>query len=407
MKYKFLLFLILLFAFFTRLIRLDYPPAFYFDEVYNAFTTIEFTKGNIDAYEWFHTSPMAGTAYGWTHPPLAKLIGASGILIFGQNAFGWRVINASIGVAVIYLVFLIGKKLFDQKVALLSAFIASLDGLLLVQSRINMNDIVFTFFALLTIYIFIKKTNLFILGLGLGLTLATKWTGIYLLATIGIWATIEKLIHYKYINLVKVFSVLFLSFIFIPLIIYILSYSQYFLLGGTWNNFLELQKQMWWYNTNLKATHDYGSSWWSWPLNLYPIWYFVEYQGERMANIFASGNPFVFWAGFIAIILTVFNFVKTKSKNLLIILLGYFVFWLPWAASPRVMFLYHYSPSVPFLSLALGYQISKIKNKYFLWGLIILMIIAFIFYYPFLTGILLPREWIKFFFLTNLTKNPF
>lgn len=88
MNYKLLLFLILFFAFFTRFFRLDYPPTFYFDEVYNAFTTIEFIQGNIDAYEWFHISPIEGTAYGWTHPPLAKLMGSTGILIFGNNAFG-------------------------------------------------------------------------------------------------------------------------------------------------------------------------------------------------------------------------------------------------------------------------------------------------------------------------------
>ncbi|MBI2018047.1 phospholipid carrier-dependent glycosyltransferase [Candidatus Daviesbacteria bacterium] len=400
MKYKILLFLILLFALFTRFFRLDYPPDFYFDEVYNAFTVQEFVKGNKDAYEWFHTSPIKDTAYGWTHPPLAKLIDATGLLIFGNNAFGWRAINAFIGVAVIFLVFLISKELFDQKVALLAAFLTSVDGLLLVQSRINMNDIVFTFFALLTIYVFIKKTNLFILGISLGLTLATKWTGLYLWAALALWTAVKEL---KKKNL----FILFFSLFFIPVAFYILFYSQYFLLGGTWDNFLELQKQMWWYNTNLKATHDYGSAWWSWPLNLYPVWYFVEYQEDKMANIFAGGNPLIFWFGTVAVILTVWEAIKKRSAALFIILLGYFIFWLPWVASPRVMFLYHYTPSVPFLTITLGYQINKIKNKYFLWSLIVLITAAFVLLYPFLTGILLPKEWLNFFFLTNLSKNPF
>lgn len=164
---------------------------------------------------------------------------------------------------------------------------------------------------------------------------------------------------------------------------------------------------MWWYNTNLKATHDYGSAWWSWPLNLYPVWYFVEYQEDKMANIFAGGNPLIFWFGTVAVILTVWEAIKKRSAALFIILLGYFIFWLPWVASPRVMFLYHYTPSVPFLTITLGYQINKIKNKYFLWSLIVLITAAFVLLYPFLTGILLPKEWLNFFFLTNLSKNPF
>ena len=406
MKYKLLLFLILFFAFFTRFFRLDYPTTFVFDEVYNAFTTIEFTKGNIDAYEWFHTSPTIGTAYGWTHPPLAKLIDASGTFIFGNNSFGWRVINAGLGVGIIFLIDLIANTLFPNKknIALLSSFIASLDGLLLVQSRINMNDIVFVFFALLTFFAFIKKTKLIILGICLGLTLVTKWTGIYLLMVIGALLITAEL---KSLSPKKSFYLFFCLFI-IPFAIYLLSYSQYFLLGGSWDNFVELQRQMWWYNTNLKATHDYGSAWWSWPFNLYPIWYFVEYQGDKIANIFASGNPIIFWGGFLAIIFCIFDYIKTKSKNLLIIILGYLIFWLPWAFSPRIMFLYHYTPSVPFLSLALGYQMIKLKSRPIIfWGIIILMIISFILYYPFLTGILLPKQWIKFFFMTNLSKNPF
>lgn len=400
MKYKLLLFLILFFAFFTRFFRLDYPPTFYFDEVYNAFTTIEFTKGNINAYEWFHTSPVKNTAFGWTHPPLAKLIGATGILIFGNNAFGWRVVNTVIGIGVIILIFLITRLLFPDKkyLALLTSLIASLDGLLLVQSRINMNDIVFTFFALLTFYALLKKVNIFILGVVLGMTLATKWTGIYLLPVLLLFMLRTR----------KNPLFIFLSLFIIPIIIYLLSYSQYFLLGGSWENFVELQKQMWWYNTNLKATHDYGSAWWSWPFNLYPIWYFVEYQGKQMVNIFASGNPIIFWGGFLAVIFCIFDFFKKKSKSLLIILLGYFIFWLPWAASPRVMFLYHYTPSVPFLTMALGYQLYKLKMQPIIfWGVIILIILTFIFYYPFLTGIMLPKEWVKFFFFTNLAKNPF
>lgn len=400
MNYKLLLFLILFFAFFTRFFRLDYPPTFYFDEVYNAFTTIEFIQGNIDAYEWFHTSPIEGTAYGWTHPPLAKLIGSTGILIFGNNAFGWRVVNAGMGVGVIILIYLITRSLFPDKkyLALLTSLIASLDGLLLVQSRINMNDIVFTFFALLMFYALAKKVNLFISGVVLGMTLATKWTGIYLVPMLFVLMIIKK----------KNLVILFLSLFLIPLTIYILSYTQYFLLGGSWNNFVELQREMWWYNTNLKATHVYGSAWWSWPLNLYPVWYFVEYQGEKMANIFASGNPIIFWGGFLAIIFTIYDFIKTRSSSLLIIIVGYLIFWLPWTLSPRVMFLYHYTPSVPFLTMALGYQLYKFKTQPIIfWGVIILIFFFFVFYYPFLTGVLIPKEWIKFFFMTNLSKNPF
>ena len=216
--------LIIAFTLITRLWNLHLPTEYYFDEVYNAFTTQEIVKNNIKAYEWFHTSPVAGTAYGWTHPPLAKLISALGILTFGDNSFGWRVSGAIAGTAVVYLTYLIAKEIIDKKYALVAALLVSLDGLVLVQSRINMNDIYALFFILLVFYFFVKKRFL-LLALSLGLLLATKWTGLYAIAIFG-WRK----------NLIGVLIVV--------LGIYLLSYSHYFLLGGTWQNFIELQKQI-------------------------------------------------------------------------------------------------------------------------------------------------------------------
>src|SRR3989339_1083471 len=308
--------LILAFAFLTRIFNLSYPPNFYFDEVYNAFTTLEIAKGNKDAYEWFHTTPP-GTAYGWTHPPLAKLIDATGILVFGPNSFGWRIANVLIGTGAIYLTYLIAKDLLGTKRwALLAAGFASLDGLLLVQSRINMNDIVATFFILFSFWAFIKyqlktsKLSLLRLGFILGLLIATKWTGLYAIVLFGGWIGLQNL------KKIKNWPSIFISLVFIPAVLYVLSYSQYFVLGGTWKNFLELQNQMWWYNTTLKATHTYQSDWWTWPFMLRPVWYFVDYAGDKIANIYAMGNPILWWLGIPAILYTLYSAFKTRSWRL-------------------------------------------------------------------------------------------
>ena len=137
----------------------------------------------------------------------------------------------------------------------------------------------------------------------------------------------------------------------------------------------------------------------------------MDYQKNQIANIFASGNPAVFWIGFVTVILTIWEVIKKKSVNLFIILLGFFIFWLPWAFSPRIMFLYHFSPSVPFLTLVLGYQLSKAleyKNaKRLSFVLLILMTLSFALIFPFITGIPIPKNFISLFFVTNVSKNPF
>ena len=375
--------LILAFAFITRVWNISYPPAYYFDEVYNAFTTLEMAKGNKDAYEWFHTTP-SGTAYGWTHPPLAKLISATGILVFGPNSFGWRIANVIIGTAVIYLVY----KISDSKLA---AFLASLDGLLLVQSRINMNDIVATLFILLSFYFFIKyqlnarRYTLLLLGLSLGLLVATKWTGLYAVVLFGVWIGLQNIKKFKS------WPSIFISLIFIPVVIYVLSYSQYFKLGGTWKNFLELQNQMWWYNTTLKATHTYQSNWWTWPSMIRPVWYFVDYAQNSVANIYAMGNPLLWWLGIPAIFYTLYSAFKTRSWRLWLVISGFLTFWLPWAHAPRIMFLYHFLPAVPFMCIALAYSLSRLPRWVTL-ASSILVLGSFIYFFPHWTGMHIPKS---------------
>ena len=410
---------ILLFALLTRFYNLNYPTVYVFDEVYHAFTAKEFSQNHKEAWEWW-TTPPPGVAYEWTHPPLAKEIMALSMLMFNtQESWAWRLPGVILGIISIYLIYLISKLLFKSElIALTASFIYSLDGLNFVQSRTGMNDIYLITFVLVSLYLLLKKKFLFS-SIFLGLALSSKWTAIYFFG-------IELAILFIQGNFLKTFY-----FLLVPPIIYISSYIPFFLLGHDIETFKGLQLQMWWYHTNLKATHDYYSAWWSWPLNLKPVWYFVDYQKDgKISNIFASGNPLLFWVGIGAIIVTLFDLLQifykhTKTvlksffkhenpfiwKSIFILLISYLGFWLPWSLSPRIMFLYHYSPSVPFLSIILSYQLAPLyedkKMRILFFSFLITFLLSFIFIYPILTGIPLPKDLLMLFFQTNLTKNPF
>ncbi len=390
---------ILLLTVFLRLFRLDYPENYVFDEVYHAFTAKEYVKGNKSTWDPWATPP-AGVAYEWTHPPLAKEIMAISMKITGSDsAWAWRLPGAVLGVLSVYLVYLLGLRLTKSETAsLIASFLFSIDGLNFVQSRVGMNDVYFVTF-ILTSLLFLLNKRFFLSSVFFGLAISSKWASIYFILILAPILLLQK----DWVKLVY--------FLLIPPIIYLLSYLPYFLSGYDFPQFIELQKQMWWYHTNLKATHDYSSAWWSWPFNLYPVWYFVDYQKDKIANIFASGNPVLFWIGSLSILLTIWQAVKQKSVNLFIIILGFIAFWLPWSFSPRIMFLYHFSPSVPFLALSLGYQLNKgLENKQIKELVIVLLgiiFLSFILMLPFLTGIPLPKEIINLFFASNLTKNPF
>lgn len=412
---KKILILILMLAAISRLFRLDFPNKFIFDEVYHAFTAKEYLAWHKEAWEWW-TTPPPGVAYEWTHPPLAKEIMATSMFIFhSQDGWAWRLPGVLLGVLSVYVVYLLGIKLLNnQLAALIAAFVFSIDGLNFVQSRTGMNDIYFVSFMLLSLLFFLRRNYIWS-SVFVGLSLASKWAAIYIFAMYFIVILYELVLQKdKFLparNIISHVVARIGPYLLIPPLIYFISYIPFFLQGHSFEQFIHLQQQMWWYHTNLKATHGYASPWWSWPLNLYPVWYFVDYGKNTIANIFASGNPVVFWLGFISIILTVWETFKKRSKNLIIILLGFFIFWLPWAISPRIMFLYHYSPSIPFMCLSLGYLLSSIlkdrERQKFLIILLSLCALSFILIYPFLTAIHIPRDLVKVFFSTNLGKNPF
>lgn len=401
---KKILILILLLAFFLRLFRIWYPDAYVFDEVYHAFTAKEYLKGSKEAWEWW-TTPPPGVAYEWTHPPLAKEIMTTSMFIFhSTDPWAYRVPGVFVNVLAIYVVYQLSLQLFkNQKIALISAFVFSLDGLNFVQSRTGMNDAYLVTFILTSLLFFVRK-KIFWASVFCGLALASKWAAIYLFVLLALLILIND--QTNFIEKIKKLS----YFLIIPPMIYLASYLPFFWLGHTFDQFLQLQQQMWWYHTHLKAAHDYASNWWSWPLNLYPVWYYVQYfPNGHIANIFASGNLVAFILGIVAIFLSLIELFKTKSKALTITLFGFFIFWLPWAVSPRIMFLYHYSPSVAFFCLALGYQLDKLNknDRKLLIALLSLVAVGFLLFYPILTGVVIPRATLKLFFFTNLTKNPF
>jgi len=314
-------FVIFSFAFLTRFIRLDFPQRNMFDEVYHVFTAQRIFQNDSKAWEWWNSAP-SGFAYEWTHPPLAKEFMAFAIWIFGDSAFSWRFFSALFGFGTIVLIYFISKNLFKSRlIAFFACFVASLDGLLLVMSRIGMNDSYFVFFSLLALFLFLKNRKIF-MGISLGLALSSKWTAVFVIFSIGVFYFYKnRKVTYR---LIKTFVFLLL----IPLIIYIASYLPFFLGKHSPPNqnfsnietFAELQKQMWFYHTNLNAKHDYQSKPWEWVFNLRPVWMYSDSRNNSVSNIYSLGNPIFAWGGIASIIFLTFQFLRKRKFNLFVVL---------------------------------------------------------------------------------------
>jgi predicted membrane-bound dolichyl-phosphate-mannose-protein mannosyltransferase len=337
--------------------------------------------GNPLAWHWSSPHPE-GFAYEWTHPPLAKEIMAGSMGIFGVTPLAWRLPGALLGVLVIFGVYLVAKKLFGSRdIAVLAAFFISMDGLLFTMSRIGTADIYFIAAAVMSYYFFLAKRD-FWSALFLGFAAAAKWSTLWFLPILALtWVILRR----------KITPGL-LWFFVIPPIIYFVSYLPMFYFGHDFSTFWGMQKQMWWYHSGLVATHPYTSPWWQWPLMIRPVYLYQNYKDGIISNIYAIGNPFFFWMGIVALGISIISFIRQRRLTVFLLIFSYLVLFAPWAASPRIMFLYHYLPSLPFLAIILAMVLKKMN-----WIIApsVVILIAFIYFYPHWSGMFVPEWWDK------------
>ncbi len=397
--------LLTLFSFFLRFYRITEPGHYYFDEVYHAVTAKAYADNNPAPYDPFSPSPKEGTAYDWLHPPLAKLIQAGSIKIFGDKPVGWRTPSLIFGTAIIPATFVLAFVLFGPTTAVFASLMIAFENLNFVMSRITMNDVFVTFFVVVA-FIFaalysknFKLKNLLLSSIALGLAVSSKWTGLYAIVAIFIYITFLQFKTGKKLS----FNLIFL--IVIPILLYLGSYGQFWIQGHSIGQFVDLHKQVWWYQNRHDLIHSYGTTplfcvpqgldgprtWCPWIFDIRGVYFSYEpYGSDQAGYIYALGNPLVFWVGLIGVSYLIGKALEEKNKKIYLILLGYFVFWVPWIFSPRILFLYHYLPSIPFLAVSLGYVLSMIyKTKYKIISVIIVttIIVTFFYFYPISSGL--------------------
>jgi hypothetical protein len=415
----------------------SYMTDMYFDEVYHARTALE----NIE-----YIYP-----YEITHPPLGKIILGIGIRIFGMNPFGWRFMGTLFGVLLLPAMYLFAKRLFKKTLyAFIPTFLFMFDFMHFTQTRIATIDSYSVFFIILMYYFMYRYTSLnfnrdglkktllplALCGLFFGIGAATKWLCIYAglgLAVLFFYTMRQRYVEYKaalcvlrgefelyegsydqalleqtvntykknlYLTLLFCIGV----FIIVPLIIYVLSYIPYLLvkdkhfgLKDIWEN----QKYMLNYHGNLKSDkpHPFSSPWYSWPLDIRPVFFF---QGEfypqgYIGNISSFGNPVVWLAGLASVIFIIVNRIRRKkfAPGLLFVAIAALSEYLPWILISRETFIYHYFATLPFLILLLTFSIKYFIDhfrcgKTLIYIYLAVVFMLFVLFYPVLSGITQP-----------------
>ena len=333
----------------------------YFDEIYHARTAYEFLHGTVP--------------YETSHPPLGKILMSVCVAIFGMTPFGWRFAGALAGILMLPGMYLLGKQMTKKTwAALLCCLLMALDCMHLTQTQIATIDsfpvlfIIFAYFFMLRFAqtdiikekLSVTLTWLALSGLFMGLSIASKWIGIYAGAGLAIlffshcFRTVmiqrKKNELYRRENtsddtdvkqqtqmpqedapnaLGRTFVLCawcILFFIVIPAAVYLASYIPYLAYNSdhihTLNEYISevwrCQIGMFNYHStpNLGMDHPFYSPWWQWPVIGKPMYYasqqYLPAEYPVHHSIFAFGNPVIWFFGLSAIAVC---FIRELSRR--------------------------------------------------------------------------------------------
>ena len=378
------------------LVGVGTPDKFYFDEVHYVPTARQMLAAEPSA-------PLLNPM----HPPLAKQLIALSIKGLGDNPLGWRYAGVLFGALAIVAVYLCGLALFGARgPAVASSLIALFNQMVFVQSRIAMLDIFALAFGLLAIAAFMhgfrkERPQLWfgVSGLFSGLSIACKWSGLFVLATcIAIIAVICLLRRWR----ARFddgsaedwyrpdlwpdfrFRQFAACFVLLPAVIYFATFVP--LYGFSVADILEAQRRIFADNTTTAIEgHTYMSSWPSWPFLVRPVWYlFDKVDEDHAAAIVMLGNPVVLWPALAALVFCLRDFVVMRRWDAFLIVSFYFGTYLGWALLPRALgFLYYYLPPATFASVALVYLFRRGNSpRWSLWAFVAAASAAFAFMLP-------------------------
>ena len=460
----------------TRLWNLAYPAKLVFDETYYVKDALTLSReghekswpeGADVAFQSGDVSGYLSDAAFVVHPPLGKWLIASGMWFTGPDeATGWRLSTAILGIATVALLMLVAFRLFRSvALSILAGFFLSVDGLAITLSRTALLDASLTFFLLLGFWLFLvdqersrvritraieqsKNSILFfrpwliLTGAALGAASSIKWSGLYLLAGIGLYVVFSESLLRKNSgerNWLRQGVLLQGSYSFVSLVptalaTYLLTWSGWILgtdgymrnsatenpsdgifrllpdwMISLWN----YHQSIYGFHVNLTREHPYEANPLGWLIGLRPTAFFYETysmgtNGCEIAEgcssaITALGNPFIWIGSAAALVYIIYRYARHHERVLGLVLLGTASLYLPWIVlSERTVFQFYVVSFQPWLILGLVLVIQQLRRKLLLKsktlgiaatiGFVSLVFGAFIFFLPVNTGMYLPYE---------------
>jgi dolichyl-phosphate-mannose-protein mannosyltransferase len=405
-----------------RLINLATPKGYIFDEVYYVDGARDFLKYGVE---------VAGNKPEFiVHPPVGKWLIASGIKIFGDNEFGWRIAVAICGTLLILLFARLVHILFySPLLTAIGAALMSMDGLELVHSRTALLDLFLTFFVLLAVYLWQRERHWWA-AISIGLALGTKWSAVYFLAIIALVSLYRVFSAHSGKNLVKPTLKKIIQYGLLPVTVYTTTWTGWFLSTRGWDRQWSSNViASWWhyhveilgFHTGLTEKHSYQANPWSWMIMGRPTSFFYDSPKacgvkDCAQEVLAIGTPILWWLGTLAIVVTLGFWLrslvlKKSDPALNLIFLGISAGYLPWFFfQKRTVFTFYAIIIEPFMLLAVVYCAklildSTMKSGYsqaIVAAAVIVIFLNFIYFLPLFTGEVITYDaWFKRMWLSS------
>lgn len=359
--------------------RLAIPSILYFDEVHYVPAAREFLS---------LIQTGAGEYRNREHPLLAKELIALGMLVFGDNPLGWRIMPWASGVLAFFAALrALWHASHDRYATLAFGLLLATGFPLFIHSRIAMLDIVMASALAVAAWQFAAacaqpeqgRWRLALTGIAIGCALGAKWNAIPLAMVPGITFFIARALAGRRrlllsrrgapvpgITLVEAFVWLGI----VPLAVYTATYVP----GYWWadaahpsplasQGLIGLHREMFELQSQLKTPHRYMSQWSQWVLNTRGIWYLYEEIDGAMRGVLLVGNPLTMWLGLPALAWCLVEGVWQRNWARLAAALGYAAALGLWVIAPKpVQFYYHYLVPSFFLLAALALACSDLRR---------------------------------------------
>lgn len=453
-----------------RFVNLGHPQAIVFDETYyvkDAWSQwmlgypASWPDGADKAFAAGAVEVTRADPSFTVHPPLGKWLIAVGMWAFGPgNAFGWRFSTALFGTALVLLVYLVTKTLTrSTPTATLAGFLIAIDGLGIVMSRVALLDVFLAFFILLGFWFVLfdhrqhmarleralagvgeapwwgpmrwNRPWLVAAGISLGAATAVKWSGLYVVAGVGIYVVVTDAMARRRLEVgmwpvdaVRQGVVSFLALVPTAFVVYLSSWTGWLLstngymrqsavaapATGLWS-WVPLPLQSLWnyheamyrFNVGLSTPHSYQSPAWQWPLQVRPTSMWWQQSGDTVEAISSIANPLIWWGGVAATVFLLYLFVRTRRAAYAFVLTGVAATYVPWLLYPtRTIFQFYTIAILPFLVIAIALAARRIvaastperrtAGIRVVWVFVIVATVLSAFWYPVQTAMPVPYE---------------